>query len=265
MAAKQLRHRASGAGAKERIDDQIARLGAGEQHSIQQRLGLLRGVRLHAIGLEPLAAGADRDQPVGPHLQLFVHRLHRVIIELVLRIFGFRCPDERFMGVGEARALEIRHRIGLAPDDVVQDPETGILQRGADAEDVVIAAYRPDRAIGLQDTPRCRKPFAGKVVIGLQRRKLVPFVIDRRHLAAFGAMQIVRQLKIVRWIGKDQIGTAFRHGVHRGDAITENNAVFGDEGAFGLDHPLWMIHRRIAVNPRPNHSRVKHLSQESRK
>jgi hypothetical protein len=44
-----------------------------------------------------------------------------------------------------------------------------------------------------------------------------------------------------------------------------HDAVFGENGAFGLDHPLWMIHQRIAVNPQTNRNRVKDLSQESRK
>jgi hypothetical protein len=57
--------------------------------------------------------------------------------------------------VGEALAAEVRHRVGLAPDDVVQDPEAQVLQRRADAEDVVIAADHPQRAVGLQHAAAC--------------------------------------------------------------------------------------------------------------
>src|SRR3546814_9050262 len=45
--------------------------------------------------------------------------------------------DHRLVGVGEAPAAEVRHRVGLAPDDLVQNPVVQILERGADAVDVV--------------------------------------------------------------------------------------------------------------------------------
>ena len=50
------------------------------------------------------------------------------------------------MGIGKAPAAEIRHRIGLAPHHIVQDPVAQILQAGADAEDIVIGADNPERA-----------------------------------------------------------------------------------------------------------------------
>ena len=53
------------------------------------------------------------------------------------------------MRVGEAGAFEIRHRVGLAPDDIVEDPITSILHSRADAEDIVVAANDPKRAIWL--------------------------------------------------------------------------------------------------------------------
>lgn len=49
-------------------------------------------------------------------------------------------------GVLETAALEVRHRVDFAPDDIVEDPEVQILQHGADAEDVVIGADHPDGA-----------------------------------------------------------------------------------------------------------------------
>ena len=47
------------------------------------------------------------------------------------------------MGVGEARAFEIGHRVGLAPDDIVQNPIAGVLHSSADPENIVIAADHP--------------------------------------------------------------------------------------------------------------------------
>jgi len=47
------------------------------------------------------------------------------------------------MRIGEAPAAEIRHRIDLAPDHVIEEPEAKILEQRADAEDVVIGADHP--------------------------------------------------------------------------------------------------------------------------
>ena len=53
------------------------------------------------------------------------------------------------MGVGEPRAPEIGHGIGFAPNNVVQNPIAGVLNKGADAENVVIGADHPNGAVGL--------------------------------------------------------------------------------------------------------------------
>ncbi len=55
------------------------------------------------------------------------------------------------MGVGEAAAAEIRHRVGLAPDDVVEHPKAQILELGADPEDAVLGADDPERAVILEN------------------------------------------------------------------------------------------------------------------
>ena len=52
-----LRHRAGRAGAEERIEHDVARIGGGQQHAMQQRLGLLRRMRL-AAARRPSAAPA---------------------------------------------------------------------------------------------------------------------------------------------------------------------------------------------------------------
>ena len=143
---------------------------------MQQRLRLLRRMRFLAVGiLQALVAGADRQRPVGAHLQFVVQRLHRFVIEgvaLLLAVFGR--PDHRFVRVGEALAAEIRHRVGLAPDDVVQDPEAQILQDRADAEDIVVGADHPQRAVVLQHAPRGGQPVAREAVIFGEAGELVP-------------------------------------------------------------------------------------------
>ena len=136
LAAQALRHRAGRAGAEKRIEHHVARLGRRQDHAVQQRFGLLRRMRLVAVAvLQPLAARADRQRPVRAHLQIVIQRLHRLVIEGVAfcsRDFGR--PDQRLMRIGEAPPAKIRHRIGLAPDHVVQNPEAQILQDRADAE-----------------------------------------------------------------------------------------------------------------------------------
>ena len=185
MAAEALGDGAGGAGAEERVEHDVAGLRRGEQDAVEQRLGLLRRVDLLALAvLQPLVAGADREQPVGAHLQVVVGRLQRIVVEGVA--LGLRVaarPDQRLMRVGEAAAAEIRHRVGLAPDHVVEDPEAEILQGGADAEDVVVGADDPERAVRLQHAAAGEQPGAGEGVVGGEARELVPVVVDRIDLA----------------------------------------------------------------------------------
>src|SRR3546814_1325241 len=84
---------------------------------------LLRRMRLGAVALQPLLPAADRQHPVGAHLQLVVQRLHRLVVERIFRVLALARPDQRLMRVGEAGALEIGHGVGLAPDDVVRSEE----------------------------------------------------------------------------------------------------------------------------------------------
>jgi hypothetical protein len=70
------------------------------------------------------------------------------------------------VGIGEAAAAEIRHRVGLAPHDVVENPEAEILHDRADAENVVIGTDHPDRRRRLHDASRRKKPCAREIVIG---------------------------------------------------------------------------------------------------
>ena len=73
VAAEPLGDGAGGAGSEEGIEDDIARARGGEDDAVQQRLGLLGGVDLGAGRiLQPLAAGADRQQPVGAHLEAVI-------------------------------------------------------------------------------------------------------------------------------------------------------------------------------------------------
>ncbi|MNL46547.1 hypothetical protein D3C87_1692700 [compost metagenome] len=86
------------------------------------------------------------------------------------------------MRIGEARAAEIGHWIGLAPDDVVEHPEPKVLQNRADAEDVVIGPDHPHGPVGLQQPPGRRHPGASEFVVMGEAVELVPIIIDRIDL-----------------------------------------------------------------------------------
>jgi hypothetical protein len=128
------------------------------------------------------------------------------------------------MRVGEACAAEVRHWIGFAPNDVVEDPVAEILQRGAAAKDVMVAADHPEGAVGLQDTARFLEPGAGESVILCEARKFVPIVIDRIDSAAFGTEQVAAELQIVGRIGEDHVDAAIGKRGHGGDAIILDDA-----------------------------------------
>ena len=225
------RHRARGPRPEEGIEHHVARIGAGEQHAIQQRLGLLRRVRLDAAALQPFRSAADRQHPVGAHLQLVVQALHRPIVERVARAFALRRPDQRLVRIGEARALEIGHGVRLAPDDVVQDPEPLVLHAGADAEDVVIAADHPERAVVLEDSSRLVEPGAGEAVIGGVALELVPVIVDRVHAAPLGPEQLAAELEVVGRIGEDHVDRLVGQPRHRRDAVVHQDPVEGERRA----------------------------------
>ena len=206
-------------------------MGGRENDAVEKRFGLLRRVSLFAVrAFQPLRPAADRQHPVRPHLQAVIHALHGFIVEDMTRGFGFRRPDQRFMGVGQPSAAEVRHRVRLDPHDVVQNPKALILKRGAEAEDVVVGADHPDRPIGLQDPARFAQPRQGEGVVFSEAREFVPVLIDAvdfrivrsaQHRAAiFGA-----DLKIVRRVGENQVDAGVGHLAHQFDAVALMNGV----------------------------------------
>ena len=225
-AAQPLGDRRRGAGAEEGIQHHLSRLGAGQDHAVQQRLGLLGRVQLVAVRVaQTLMPGAERDEPVAPHLKIVVQRLHRLVVEAIARFRPARGPDQRLMRVGEATPPEIRHRVGLAPDDVVQDPEPEVLQRGAEPEDVVVAADHPHRAVLAQDAAAFRQPFAREGVIGGEIVEAVPGIIHRIDHGGVGPAQLALQLKVVGRIGEDGVDRGGRQGPQRLDAVADQDLV----------------------------------------
>src|SRR3546814_18428992 len=106
MTAKTPRDCARRASTEKRIKHDIARLGAGQQYAVEQCLWLLRRMRLDAIAFQPLLPAANRQYPVGAHLQFIIQRLHLTVIERIAGVLAFRAPDPSLMRIGETRDLE---------------------------------------------------------------------------------------------------------------------------------------------------------------
>ena len=135
------------AASAKRIEYQVARLRSGADDAVEQNFGFLGGMFAQAF----FPARRGREFPDRLHLFVSVVAFHGGVIEIVFAFGMLARPDQRFVRVGKIAARQMRRRIGFVPRDVVEDFETQSLQREADAEDVVIGARNPDRAIGLQE------------------------------------------------------------------------------------------------------------------
>ena len=129
------------------------------------------------------------------------------------------------MRVGEAAAAEVRHWVGLAPHDVVEDPEAEVLQDRADAEDVVIRTDHPERAGVFQDAAGLGEPGAGELVVLGEAGELVPVVIDGIDFGLVGTAQFVLELQVVGRVGEDQVGAAIGQGAHILHAIALDHLI----------------------------------------
>ena len=219
-------NRASGTGPKERIEDQITGVAGGNQHPCQQGLGFLGRMRLVAFNLDALTAIADRQRPVRPHLDIIVERFHGFVIERVTGFAVVRGPEQDFMGIGKPAATEIRHRVGLAPDDIIEHPEPGVLEHGANTVDIVIGADDPDRAIGFQHSPCLIQPGVGKSIIGGKSVKLVPVVEDGRNRAFIRPGQHrSAQLQVIGRICKNHVHRGIGEPAHNLNRIALNDGV----------------------------------------
>ena len=158
--------------------------------------------------------------------QVLVAGLERLVIERIgLGVGAPRRPDHRLVGVGEAAAAEIRHRIGFAPDDVVEDPEAEILENGADAEDVVIGADDDDGRGGLHHPPDGGEPGARERVIFGEIGELVPGVVDRVDQALVGARQRAFELQVIGRIGEHEIDRGLGEPHHLGHAVADQDRI----------------------------------------
>ena len=180
---------------------------------------------LAVVALQAFFAGAEREGPVRAHLHAVIAGFQRLVIEGVAFGLGIAGrPDQCFVSIGEAPAPEIRHRVGLAPDHIVQDPEAEVLQDGPDAENIVIRADHPQRPRGLQQPAAAEQPGAGEIVVSLETGEFVPIVVHGIDMGMVGTFEVPLELQIVRRIRKYQIDRGRRQLRHFSDAVAHKDA-----------------------------------------
>ena len=174
------------------------------------------------------AAGANRQKPIGADLAILVAGFQQFVVEaIVLDLRALRRPDQCFMGVGEAPAAKIRHWIGFAPDNIVQDPKLLILQDRTGPKNIVVGADHENRRVPLHGSARAIEPCPGKIVVIGKARKLVPIVVDAIDEALVRPRETGFELQIIRRIGEDEIDAFRRQPGHLLDAIAFDDFIKG--------------------------------------
>ena len=107
------------------------------------------------------------------------------------------------MRVGESHPVEIRHRVGFDPNDVVENPKSKILHDCGDTVDIVIRPDDPDRARILEHALTSRQPLTRELIVLCETAELVPAVGHRVHFGLVGTIKILRELQVVRRIGEN--------------------------------------------------------------
>src|SRR5690606_37138942 len=115
------------------------------------------------------------------------------------------------------------HWVHFAPDDVVLNPESEILDRDAEPEDVVIGADDPDGTVRFQHATAFGEPGAAESIVFCEVVELVPGVVDAVHLRVVRAEKIARELQIIRRIGENEIDARAGNLLQFVDAITNEN------------------------------------------
>ena len=132
-----------GAATTERVEDEVAFVGRGEEDAFEEGDGFLRGVLAEFF----LPGFGRTDFPDGFHLFAAIGFLHELVVEGVAGLFVLGGPDKGFGGMGEVAAGEIGRRIGLDPGNVVEELEAELLHGEADAMNDVSRAGDPDGGV----------------------------------------------------------------------------------------------------------------------
>src|SRR5262249_58242010 len=95
----------------------------------------------------------------------------------------------------------------------------------AEVEDGGIGANHPDGGRGFHDAAASCEPELREFVISGKAGELVPVIVNRIDMRVVGPFQIAGKLKVVRWVGKNEINRLRRQLRYPGDAVADKNAV----------------------------------------
>ena len=189
----------------ERVKDQVAFVGGGEDDAFEKRDGLL-GWML-AEEFFSAASGGRTSQTLFICLPS-VGFLHELVVESVAALFVFGGPDYCFGGVREIAAGKIGRRIGLDPGDIVEEFEFELLHGEADGMDYVAGAADPNRSVGFEDALAGCKPCAVEFMIGVGAARAVPIAfVDADHASGVAGDSVVGEE--VGRVGENQVHAGF--------------------------------------------------------
>ena len=241
-----------GAAAQEGVEHQVAFVGRGQQATLDQRHGLLRGMFAEGFfvaarrgngpdGLKPggdvsgrdafprvpvfgVGRGGTRSTQIAPDgFHLFAgDGLHGGVVEGVPALLVFGGPEEGFGAVGEVAAGKVGRRVGFFPGDVVEQLEAELLQGVADGEDDVQRAGDPEGTVGLEHALAAAQPFEVERVVQLRPAALVPVaLVHFDHPPGVAGDAAVGQE--VGRVGEDGVEAAF--GILGSDGVEQLEAV----------------------------------------
>lgn len=226
---------ASGATAREGVENPRPMLRRGEDDAHEERQGLLGGM----LALRLLPSGDGGQSPHVGHLLAIVELLHEVVVEVVRHLLLLPRPDHELGAVGEVTAGDVGWRIGLRPGDDVEDFEAQLRELVGYREDVVVGARNPDGAVLLEVVTATGNPLLVEVVDVLGRTSLVPVaLVDAHHLSALHGDAAVGEE--VRGIGEDhvELEVKFAHQPH---------AVALEEGEVGSHLPYAFLTHHLRL------------------
>lgn len=190
-----------GAGAEERVEDEVAFGRRGEKDALDEREGLLRGM-LAEFFLPRLGRGDI--PPDGFHLFAAGDLAHEFVIEFVAGLGVARGPNDGFGGVSEIAAGEIGRRIGLDPGNVVEEFEAELLHGESDGMNDVGCAGDPDAGVGFEDALAGGEPGGVESVVGVRAAGTVPFAfVDADHASGVAGDAAVGEE--VGRVGEDEV------------------------------------------------------------
>ena len=128
--------------------------------------------------------------PHSLHLFTTVLTLHLPVVEGVLVLTAFRSlrrPVHQLRRVRERPASQVRRRIRLLPDDVIQDPQPRLHQRHSHYGMDMQRPRYPDASRRCQHPFALRNPALAELHVFQQPVRLIPRALVNQHPATCGA------------------------------------------------------------------------------